>query len=1172
MRRHAVAVTFLLVSLAASAWSQVNRGTIRGTISDASGAVIVGAKITADDDAGRSSSSVSTGAGNYSIQALPSGIYRVTAEAPGFKKLIRENVRVETGVVIGLDLQLEVGGTTEQVTVTAEAPILSNESSDMSTTVKSEIFMNMPLAMGLGRNATAFAGLVTPGAIAQSGPNGGGYASTAYSGSQQISGDVLLEGLSVTFAPQPGTGDAVAGIAPEAIQEASITTATASAEFGTSGTVTQQYSIRSGSGTYHGNLYEYFRNTVLDARAFFATFRPAQHRNEYGGSLGGPVGIPGVFKAQKTHFFVNVQSFKFRQTPASNRITVPTAAFKRGDFSGLVNAAGNQIPIYDPATTVPDGQGAFRRTQFPGNMIPAARFSQVAKNILPYLPDPNNPGIVNNFIGAAPSPQNRDSLTLKLDQRITDNQSLAFSYSMFTNEVYNGSPFGDAEGILATNYLPVSFRTPRLAYDWVPRPNVVVHAAVGYNRKNRLSYWLGSEKHWNEIFGIKGLWQGPCAGPNINWSGPVTYQAIGRGTGTPAEMDVTNKFLYNGSVSLVKGRNNIKIGVNVNTQALNYNTPQGCGGFSFSNAGTAFPTNALRATTGDAFASFLLGQVNNASGNIQNGVTFSPRWRQFAGYVQNDIKLRRNLTLNLGIRYDFWTPVYDKFANQSIMDPNLPNPAAGGTLGAMVFAGTGPGRIGTRQLTRLLGGGYDTNNFSPHVGFAYSMRPNLVVRSGFGVNYFGGYVYGTGNWRGIGGGFTSSAGIGSPDQGATPAFLLDNGFPSQIIVPPPFINPAYAVGQGTSMFYPNTTTLPYLANWSFDIQYTPAKGWLFDLGYVGNSGNHLPSSLGNVNQLHPKYLALGTLLQQPVNSPAVIAAGFTEPYPGFIRSFPNTPTLGQALRPFPQYTGINLGPNNGPGISGSQNDGHSTYHAFQAKVQKQLSQGLFLMTAFTWSKKLTNADSSWGAGNLATSNGQSRDHYNQTIEKALAMSDIPVRFSGVFSYELPVGPGKTFLRDSGRVVNKILGGWQIEGTVLYQSGIPLMVLAPNQVGLFNYINLPNMVLGVDPCTVRSSGFDYSRMRGLDAAAFSLPAPFTFGNAPNVLNCRSFALQNESLGVMKKTSITEKVNLEFRFEAFNVFNRHQFAMPNGSFTSPAFGTVSGTASPPRNAQIALRLLF
>jgi hypothetical protein len=1168
-----IALTSLIGAMTPGVWSQVNRGTIRGTVLDPSEAVIAHAKVTAVNvDSGVPQSTVTTGLGNYSIQNLPGGVYRVEAEAPGFKKLVRENVLVEIGAIAGLDLQLELGAAAETIRVSAEAPQLRNETSDVSTSVKNEIFMNMPLAMGTGRNPTSFAGLVTPGAVAQAGPNGGGYAPTSFSGSQIISGEVLLDGLSVTFAPQPGTSDAVGGIAPEAIQEASVTTGAASAEFGTGGTVTQQYTIRSGTSNFHGNAYEYFRNTDLDARAWFAKFRPPEHRNEYGGSLGGPIAIPHLFKSNRSFFFVNVQGFKFRQTPSSSLITVPTAAFKQGDFSGLVNGAGQQIPIYDPQSTVCDTSGNCTRTPFVGNLIPSTRFSQVAKNILPYLPDPNSSGIVNNFIGVAPSPQNRNSLTFKIDQRITDKQSFVFSYSMFTNQVYNGSVFGDPTGVLATNYLPVSYRTPRFSYDWVATPNVVVHAAVGYNRHNRLSYWEGSDKDWNQVMGIKGLWQGPCSTAGFSWSGPISYQQIGRGTGTPAEIDITNKYLYNASISVIKGRNNLKFGFDANTEAENFANPQGCGGFGFSNNETAFPTNAMRPVTGDAFASFLLGQVDSAGGNIINGVTGTPRWKRFAGYAQDDIKLKRNLTLNLGIRYDYWTPVYDKFNNLSLMDPNLANPAAGGTFGAMIFAGTGPGRFGTSDLTSLLGGGNHYNYFSPHLGFAYSAMPNLVVRSGFGINYFGGYLYGTGNWRAMNGGFTSSGGIGSPNLGVSPALLLDNGFPAGLIPQPPFINPAYGVGQGVSTVYSNATALAYVANWSFDVQYTPAKSWLVDVGYVGNAGNNLTDSLITPNQVNPSYLSLGNLLNQPINSPSVTAAGFTLPYAGFIQSFPNTPTLAQALRPFPQYSGVNLGPNNGPGQSGSANNGHSTYHALQWKVQKRLSEGLFLLTAFTWAKKITNADSSWGNGNQSIMTSLARDTYNQGLEKALAPSDVSDRFTGVFIYELPFGPGRKFVHSGGPIVRKALQGWQLEGTLTYQAGLPISVNAPNTLPLFNNFNMPNMVLGINPCQASSSGFNPQTMLGLNSAAFSAPPLFTFGNAPAQLGCRSFALESENLGLMKRTTITEKASLEFRFEAFDAFNRHQFSAPNGNYQTPAFGTVAGTSNGPRSAQLAMRLNF
>jgi hypothetical protein len=363
-------------------------------------------------------------------------------------------------------------------------------------------------------------------------------------------------------------------------------------------------------------------------------------------------------------------------------------------------------------------------------------------------------------------------------------------------------------------------------------------------------------------------------------------------------------------------------------------------------------------------------------------------------------------------------------------------------------------------------------------------------------------------------------------------------------------------------------------DWTFGIQYSPGRSWLVDLGYIGNSGNNLTTSINNANQVNPKYMySYGALLNQPINSPAVMAAGFTPPYPNFVQSFPYTPTLAQALRPFPQYGSVDYGPNSGPNISGSANDGHSTYHALQAKVQKQLTQGLFLMSAFTWSKKITNADSSWGGGNYpgGLPVGQSRDTYNLALEKARAQSNVPARLTGVFLYELPFGPGRKFLHGGG-LAGKVLQGWQIEGDIDYQSGYPIVVFAPDTLPIFNYINTPNSVPGVNPCQAHSSGFDPSTMLGLNPAAYTLPVPFTFGTAGVFTQCNSFALENEDFGLMKKTTIGEKVSLEFRMEAFDAFNRHQFEIPDGHFGTASFGKTGGQNNGPRVVQLAMRLLF
>jgi len=308
-------------------------------------------------------------------------------------------------------------------------------------------------------------------------------------------------------------------------------------------------------------------------------------------------------------------------------------------------------------------------------------------------------------------------------------------------------------------------------------------------------------------------------------------------------------------------------------------------------------------------------------------------------------------------------------------------------------------------------------------------------------------------------------------------------------------------------------------------------------------------------------------LNKPINDPAVVAAGFTPPYPNFVASFPYTPTLAQALRPFPQYSGLDLGPENGPGFGGSANIGHSTYHALEIKLNKQLSQGLYMLTSYTWSKKLTDADSSWG-GSFSTA---ARDTYNRKIEKALSPTNPPHRLTTAFTYELPIGPGKHFLNAKGPA-GKILGGWQLNGVLTYQAGFPVYITGPNNLFLFNYLNTPNRVPVVNPKLFPGGKFDPAKDTYLSRAAFASAAPFTFGTAPQVLpNVRDFPLFNEDLGIMKRFYIREAMNLEFRSEWFNAFNRANFNPPNAMIGTAQAGVISSTL-PARIIQMAVKLTF
>ena len=462
-------------------------------------------------------------------------------------------------------------------------------------------------------------------------------------------------------------------------------------------------------------------------------------------------------------------------------------------------------------------------------------------------------------------------------------------------------------------------------------------------------------------------------------------------------------------LELGEGKHNLKFGADF--RKLQNNLLQGAqsGSFDFSRNETAFPSAALRGSTGYGFASFLLGEVD--SGNLSiNDVTRGMRLTYFAAYIQDDYKVSPRLTLNLGLRWDLFTPMREVNNAYSIMDGSLPNPAANGQLGALVFAGEGPGRSGKERLTD----GTAYRNFGPRIGMAWSLTKNIVLRGAYGISYYPTGAQGGGNAKPPATGFIANPTFFSQDQGLTSGFNWDNGFP-QNYQRPPFIDPGFGVVPGTA---PGTTTwlssakLPqYTQSFNFGTQWQLQSNWLLDVGWVGQKSTRLATGVYNVNQVDSKYLAYGDLLTKPIDDPAVIAAGFRRPYASFQGS------LAQALRPFPQYGGVDT--------NNSANVGNSTYHSLQTKIEKRFSNGLFLLSSYTWSKTLTDASSAL-SGFFSTS---ARDQYNRRLEKAVAQFDIPHRAVIAFNYELPIGPGKPVanVKGSSRKDHRRLAGERHHG-------------------------------------------------------------------------------------------------------------------------------------------------
>ena len=1127
-------------------YAQSERGSIRGTVEDSTGAVVPGAKITATSLATNiETSTLSEQAGNYNIPQLAPGVYTVRAELAGFKTLVRENVVVVVSGVTPLDLTMAVGEITEKVTVTTAAPMLKSETSDLSIEVNPKSYNDLPLtsAAGMtgGRGPEAFIFLspgITPGLHAGGAPTD--TFDAHINGSPTLSKEMQVDGMSTQIAEVQGDPRDLT-FPPDAVQEMSVLTSGYPAEFGNTAGGVEQYVIKSGTNTYHGNLYEFLRNTDFDARGFFSSSVAVHHENEFGGTFGGPVWIPKVYNGKnKTFFFVNIEEYKLRGGSQNSIGSVPDAAFRSGDLSGLVDASGKQIPLYDPATTVPDGNGGFTRQPFAGNIIPADRISNVSKNILADVPAPTLPGIYNNYPSSGSSITDYSAYTFKIDEYFTPMHHLSGMWNQSAND--NNGPYSILpHPVQSTRDGITNVYTGRLNYDWTISPTLLNTVRFGFNRQYQFLGSAEASQQFGDKLGIAGINDGF---PSIGY-GAFTALAQNQAIIGP----ISNTFLFADSVSWTKGKHNFKFGEDLRRLQHQSILPSGPASFGFGSLETGLPGVS---GTGDGFASFLLGQVDGAGESINNSTEGNRFWYSGA-YAQDDWKVTPAITVNLGLRWDVFTP-YEEVANRySIMDPTKPNPAAGGVLGAYVFAGGTAGSgpyTGTSRLTT------NTNtqwgNFGPRLGLAWKLTDRFVIRSAYGISYYPDGGLGGGNVQYVTDGFSTNANFQSPNNGVSPAFVWDNGFP-QNFPHPPFINAGLNVGGSANMWWDNASEAMYKQDWNFTTQTQVTSSIVLDAAYVGSKSTRVGTGAVNPNQVNPAYLSLGNLLTDDIYSPSVVAAGFKPPYAGF------TGSLAQALRPFPQYIGV--------GTENSAMIGNATYNSLQMKVEKRFSKGLWLLASYTWSKTITDSNSQLG-GFFSTG---TRDNYDRSLEKALATYDVPSRLVVAFNYELPIGPGKPLL--SRGVAGKILGGWQANGILTYQSGVPIEVGADNTLPLYNGGNTPNSVLGQKVAN-SISGFDPAKDVLLNAAAFTVPGPGQFGTSAQVLpNARSFPVYNEDFGLQKKFFIREpSMYFELRFEMFNAFNRTVFSGPATDINSANFGQVSGQGNIPRNGQIAAKFYF
>jgi hypothetical protein len=1226
--RYVLATVALLVLACYPLWAQTSNGGIAGTILDSSGAAVSDAQVVAAGAETNSSyTATSTSTGAYRFPDLVLGTYNVTVTAKGFKTAKVTGVVVQINTVASLDITLQPGAVQENVTVVADAPSLQTETSEIGTVVGTREILELPISLSATgqsflRSPETFVflapGTQGPGTN-QNGNGSAGIFQSKLTGGQNFSTEVLLDGVSTT---RSDSGSAFDQTAPsvEVLSEFKVLTSTFSAEYGRTSGGIESFATKSGTNDYHGTAFDLFRNTALDSNSWNNNFnnvpRPADHQNDFGGSLGGPVRIPKIYDGHnKTFFFFSWE--QYRNNPGTSSLgTLPTQTeIQNGNFSALLGPPltnngqpvinpcdGSQVltgQIFDPTTTktvIVNGQPTQCRTAFPGNIIPTGSFDPVAKKILSFLTvTPNVPGmdngLINNFVFVSSEQERDTTMSFRIDQNWGLLNKFFFSYSSRDQTTPNGA--NNLPDPLNGNFFNNNFsHYLRFGWDHTFSANLLNTFVVGFNRLSNVSRAASvNGTDWPSALGI-----GNATGlvfPQISFAGsPAGIGYQGFSTESDNGHD-PNSLVVSENLGWIHGRHSFDFGFEWRAYQYSFiasgdTSPN----YGFSNFQTAFEPN--NPNTGDPFASFLLGVPNQAQ--LSETLT-NPRLSSnyFAAYVQDDFKVRRDLTLNLGLRYDVDTPRHEDHGDQSNLNLDIANPAAPGEKGALVS-----GSAANQGVTYL-------HDVGPRVGFAYAPAElfghlrNFVVRGGYGI-YYAALFYDdlpTGTIQ------FSNGNVVQPTftslDNFTPVQAPSAGFPN-FTPPMNSTNPARLNGTNVGYIAPTYGRPAQTQNWSLEIQKQLATDLILSVGYVGVNGNHLHTNIEQVNALQPQFYSLGTALTDSVTSPAgqAVLNNLGVTVPGwFVPLYGSNALVGQLLRPFPQY--LDIGGSNNNMCSCLENLGISTYNAFQAKLERRFRNGLNLLASYTFSKTLTNADSAIPVFSGFSSNEfAAQNPFNPLSQKALSYQDTPHMLVLSYIYELPAGPGKKYLNHG--VASKILGGWQVGGVQRYQSGTPTVFntnapSAPFTDGAFRYSLVPgqpllvpnhaafNPTLGNGGCVEQANGtflpistnnyFNCAAFLDPNAASLVAQRGYVYGNAPLVLGgVRSNPYFDEDFAILKRTAINERNSLIFKVDIPNAFNRHVFGTLDGGVTDSTFGSPKGitVVSPTRQIQLTLRYQF
>lgn len=1170
----AVCMSIIPVAL----FAQRDLGAITGTITDPTGAAVPNARVVITENAtGLVYEVQSDQSGTYLRPLLKAGIYTVRVEAAGFRKAEQQGVVVNPGERSGANIALQIGDATQTVDVTAAAPLLQTESPVQGANLNSAQVTQLPLG---GQRQFTFLARLSPGVLpAEPGARdslGGGFSANGVRSTGE--NNFLLNGVDnnvnvIDFINQTSF---VIGPSVEAIGEMQILTNGYNAEYGRAAGGVVDVNLKSGTNEIHGVLFEILQNDQLNANRWennvAGVSRDPFKQNQFGGAAGGPI------IKNKLFIFGDYQGTRIATSGGTIQnlgyggfYTIPTPQMTKGDFSSLlgsaIGSAGGQTilqnEIFDPASTsCVSGCGGsnpiYTRTPFPGNIIPQNRLDPAAMKIASLYPAPNQPfatGNVpqNDYYTTTPGKLVTDQGDGRVDYRLDDKNSIFGSLSWsntskssvppFQGALDGGNFYGSSEEDLGRN--------AQLGYTRIWSPTIISETRIGFSRLVTARTQANANTDVYSQVGIGGYNPTTTLNGGLPQFGLGRYSQVGANDWLPTK-EYSNVWDFIQNVAITKGNHALKFGVEVKPIRFPFfQVPFPHGEMNFARTETAYPSNdknasgqngTFSADTGDEMASFMLGAINN--GQISTTNFISSTRQAYAFYGQDDWKVTPKLTINVGLRYDLWSPIGEQFARQSNFDYNTltlqipkgpnqdaalpPNFNTPYTANGITFPALFPNvKVSRGQVDQYLIP-WDKHDFGPRIGFAYNIMDKTVIRAAYGIFYGGEENQGGNPNRGESAPFNSSPQLNRPAGVSS-------------FEPDPFFANGNATG-GISIGYPldvfTTTPVsslqfrevsdnfrnPMVQKWNATVQRELPGQMALEVGYQANHSSH-------------------GLLQPDFNA------------------CPNYPTTSSAitcesLRPV-QYIG---------GISGTATFGYGNYNALTGKLEKRFSHGIQFITAYTYGHALANSGTT-----LSGSNGlYTRDLTNYGTSYTSASWDIRHNFTTGFTYDVPFGKGKQYGGDMNRIADLLVGNWHMNGILTFHTGQPYTLRANGCQGVFPGGCSPDIASGADADAAPSGGRNPSQW--FNTANILAPSPLSQGDLGMQTN-NSPATRSVDFSIFKDFAFTERFKLQFRAESFNIANTPQFSTPDNTLGDSNFGKVTGTQTgSERHIQFALRLQF